>query len=350
MDDYISPEERLAQFGFEEIPITDENAIDLKKANAEARQRKGLFNFTCSNDLMAKEFEPTKWIVPDYVPEGFSVLAGRQKLGKTWLAIDWAVAVATGGMAMGSIPVDPGNVLYVDMENGPRRIQSRIRTLFPHGEPDLSRLDWATDIIPLDQGFIDAAENWRNAVPDPRMLVIDVLQKVKPAGKVSRNSYENDYAAFGDLQAWATKHGIAVVGLHHTRKGGADDPLEALSGSNGLSACADTTLVLDRDANGMSLYVRGRDVEELETALRFDGGLWTLQGDAREVRQSDERARIRAELEQADEPLSPADIQALTGMKGGSIRRLLIKMASDGQVQKVGRGQYAHKDYVVTDT
>ncbi len=76
------------------------------------------------------------------------------------------------------------------------------------------------------------------------------------------------------------------------RKGGADDPLEALSGSNGLSACADTTLVLDRDQNGMTLYVRGRDVEEKETALRHDLGNWMILGEAADVHRTDERKVI----------------------------------------------------------
>jgi RecA-family ATPase len=49
------------------------------------------------------------------VPEGFSVLAGRQKLGKTRLAFDWAVAVAADGAAMGSIMVEQGDVLYLDV-------------------------------------------------------------------------------------------------------------------------------------------------------------------------------------------------------------------------------------------
>jgi hypothetical protein len=50
-----------------------------------------------------------KAIVPAYVYGGFTVLAGRQKLGKTWLAMDWVVAVATGVVAMGSIDCDPGD-------------------------------------------------------------------------------------------------------------------------------------------------------------------------------------------------------------------------------------------------
>ena len=38
--------------------------------------------------------KPIRWIVPGYLAEGLSILAGRQKLGKTWLALDWAIAVA----------------------------------------------------------------------------------------------------------------------------------------------------------------------------------------------------------------------------------------------------------------
>jgi hypothetical protein len=31
-------------------------------------------------------------------------------------------------------------------------------------------------------------------------------------------------------------------------------------------------LVLNRDAKGTTFYGRGRDIEEIETAMRFDGG------------------------------------------------------------------------------
>jgi RecA-family ATPase len=153
----------------------------------------------------------------------------------------------------------------------------------------------------LDGGFITELERWRTSVKDPRFVVIDVLQRIKPAGSMARNSYENDYSAWAELQRWATKHGIAVLGLHHTRKGGADDPLEALSGSNGLSAVADTTLVLDSDQNGKTLYVRGRDVEEKETALIFTAGLWSILGEAADVRRTSERSKILSALLTADE-------------------------------------------------
>lgn len=302
------------------------------------------FHRTGTNQIMVTVYPPIMWIVDGYLPEGFSVLAGRQKLGKTWLAIDWALAVTTGGMAMGSIACEQGNVLFIDMENGHRRIQRRIETLYPddRNRPDLDALEWVTEAPLLNQGFIHALEDWRQSVERPRLVVIDVLQRIKPVGSAARNAYENDYACFEGLQNWATKHGIAVLALHHTRKGGADDPLEALTGSNGLSAVADTTLVLDRDANGMTLYVRGRDVKERDTAILFNGGFWSIQGEASEVRRSDERQAILSVLLTADEVLTPADLVAATGMKRNALDQLLFKMAKDGEIQKVSRGKYIH--------
>ena len=179
--------------------------------------------------------------------------------------------------------------------------------LFPEGRnrPDLSRLEWVSEAPALNKGFIDALEDWRVSVANPRLVVIDVLQRIKPAGNANQNSYESDYSTMAGLQQWATQHGIAVVALHHTKKGGADDPLEALSGSNGLSACADSTLVLDRDQNGTTLYVRGRDVEEKETAMKFTAGFWDIIGEASEVRRTDERSSILEALNiggRTDEP------------------------------------------------
>jgi AAA domain-containing protein len=331
--------------------ILDVSAVPLRPNASTAfdtapiqRRRRVMFQRTNTNVIMATAFDPIKWVIPGYISEGFLVLAGRQKLGKTWLAMDWAIAVATGGMAMGSIACEQGDVLYVDMENGPRRIQGRINTLFPdeRNRPDLTRLEWVIESPQLDAGFIQELERWRQSVSDPRFVVIDVLQRIKPAGSMARNSYENDYSAWAPLQQWATHHGIAVLGLHHTRKGGADDPLEALSGSNGLSACADTTLVLDSDQNGKTLYVRGRDVEEKETALIFTAGLWSVLGEAADVRRTDERSQILSVLLTADEPMNPKEISVATGSTRNSTDQLLYKMAKVSEVEKTGRGLYIH--------
>jgi AAA domain len=165
-------------------------ALDAPVLQPKARRIK--FTRTSTNVIMATKYPPLRAVVPGYLYEGFTVLAGRQKLGKTWLGIDWALAVATGGIAMGSIPCDLGDVLYIDMENGPRRIQGRIRALYPNERerPNLSRLEWVTEAPQLDQGFIGELDRWRASVQNPTLVVIDVLQRIKPAGSVARNSYE----------------------------------------------------------------------------------------------------------------------------------------------------------------
>ena len=67
---------------------------------------------------------------------------------------------------MGSIVCEQGDVLYIDMENGPRRIQGRIQRSLPdeRNRPDLSRLEWVTEAPQLDAGFIDELERWRVSV------------------------------------------------------------------------------------------------------------------------------------------------------------------------------------------
>ena len=214
--------------------------------------------------------------------------------------------------------------------------------LFPDERhlPDLSRLEWVNDAPALNKGFLDALDEWHSSVEIPRLVVVDVLQRVKPAGNANQNAYESDYVALSGLQRWATDHRVAVVCLHHTRKGGADDPLEALSGSNGLSACADTTLVLDRDQNGVTLYVRGRDVEEKESALNFTAGYWSVIGDATEVRRSDERSVIADFLADNPEPITPTDLAAALGWKTNNTKQLLYKMAKNGELVR-SKGRYS---------
>lgn len=172
--------------------------------------------------------------------------------------------------------------------------------------PDIPFAEWrARSYAPGFRGMLDRKKKRFFTTPGAEVRLL---------GKAGQTSYESDYDAMSKLQRWATERSIAVLCLHHTRKGGADDSLEALSGSNGLSACADTTLALDRVGNGITPYVRGRDVEERESAMKFTAGLWTMVRDASSVRRSSERCNILVALEKADEPMSPTEIANVTSL------------------------------------
>src|SRR5262249_36487301 len=59
-------------------------------------------------DLHSMELPEPKWAVDGILPDGLTLLAGKPKLGKSWLALNLALAVAGGGFALGSIPVERG--------------------------------------------------------------------------------------------------------------------------------------------------------------------------------------------------------------------------------------------------
>ena len=112
----------------------------------------------------------------------------------------------------------------------------------------------------------------------------------------------------------------------------------------GLTGAADSVLVLDRDSNGATIYGRGRDIEEIETAVRFDSEKcrWLCLGEASEVRRTDERSEILSVLVDATEPLNPRDIAIQAEMPRNNVDQLLSKMAKAGEIMKARRGLYVH--------
>src|SRR5262245_2173616 len=67
--------------------------------------------------LDRKEFPPLKMIVPGLIPEGLTLLAGRLKLGKSWLTMDLSSSVSFSGYVLGSIKCEGGDVLHLALED-----------------------------------------------------------------------------------------------------------------------------------------------------------------------------------------------------------------------------------------
>src|SRR5689334_12578773 len=76
--------------------------------------------------LRCKEFAPIRYIVPAYIAEGCTLLAGRPKLGKSWLMLEIGLAVSRGGTCLGGIACDQGDVIFLALEDNERRLQRRI--------------------------------------------------------------------------------------------------------------------------------------------------------------------------------------------------------------------------------
>ena len=244
--------------------------------------------------LRDKVFEPLKYIVPGYLVEGATIFAGAPKIGKSWLMLDVGLAVSRGGECLGGIKCEEGDVLYLAYEDNERRLQSRTTKLIGYAKEWPERFDYATEWPRAHAGGLEHIRNWIASKNKPRLIVIDVLARFRSPRQRHQDPYEADYAAISELQTITSKTGIAIVIVHHARKSPAEvDPFERISGTTGQTGGADTGLVLDRDGQGVTLYGRGRDIEEFEVAAEFvDRCRWRVLGPAADVRRSDERGAI----------------------------------------------------------
>jgi hypothetical protein len=251
-------------------------------------------------DLLAREFPPLRYCVEGLIVEGLTLLAGKPKLGKSWLALLLSVAVAAGGYVLGQLRAERGEVLYLALEDGERRLQQRLRAVLGDDAiPDGWHYQTLWPTIEEEHGGLEALQMWLESHPACRLVIIDTLAKIRPRERPNATLYGQDYGALAPLAELARAYHVALVIVHHTRKAGAEDALDAVSGSTGLTAAADAVLVLQR-ARGQgdaTLSVTGRDIEERELALRFDQTTmqWTLIGDAETLRREREQAAKRAD-------------------------------------------------------
>ena len=312
----------------------------------ETPQRLGSRSSWTAKELVEYEFPVLRYAVPGLIAEGLNLLAGAPKLGKSWMALNVAAAVAYGGLALEKIHVDQGECLYLALEDPPRRLQRRLELIL-NGDAPPDGLYFETAWPRLLEGGCELLDEWLQAHPRCRLVVIDVFAKVRGLatnGNVDR--YEADYAAMSSLKTIADRHSVAILVVHHTRKASADDWLDLVSGTQGLAGAADAVLVLSRSRGSADakLAITGRDVEEAEYAMEFDPakGSWLLlEGPALEYELGETRRRIRAHLRE-NGPATPKAIAETLGIDHENVKKACRRMADDDQIQTDGSGIYSY--------
>jgi hypothetical protein len=295
--------------------------------------------------LAGMKFEPLRFVVPGIMPEGLALLAGKPKFGKSFLAMDLAIAVASGGSALGSIRCEAGDVLYCALEDSQRRLHDRLHKMLPYGGIMPSRLFLETNAPRIGDGLVDQLETWLDAHPAARLIILDTWRCIKPESRGNASAYDDDASGLNPLQRLAsTRPGLAVLVIHHTRKMEADDPFDTISGTHGLTGVADTLMVLARHGEVAKLSAQGRDLDSYEKAMsrdRMTGG-WTMTGDASLIGRTSERQRIIDTLRDAPEPMSAQEVADLIEEPYANTRRTLARMAKNQEIGKGARGRYVY--------
>ncbi len=285
-------------------------------------------------ELMAEHLEPPRHVVPGLIQRGLMILAGKPKIGKSWLVLNILLAVASGGLALGRFACERGDVLYLALEDPKYRLQQRARKLLLGAKPPDGFhyfLEWPR----LDQGGLDSMDAWLEAHPAAALVVIDVWKRIKPPPAKGSNAYDSDYDAIILLQKLALKHDVCIVVVHHTNKNPSDDDTDVISGSIGFTGGADGHMVMKLVSGGNAvLRGRGREVEAFDLAIAFDKklALWSVLGESSDVQVSAERRAVIALLEETQRRLRYSEVAQVLNRPIGPLRRLLWSMVKDGQI------------------
>src|SRR5215472_3812508 len=145
-------------------------------------------------ELQTKQFKPVRIILPDLIPEGVTILAGKPKVGKSWFALDVCMAVADSSrFVLGDKRPIHGDVLYLALEDNQRRLKKRIDKIAQGQTRWSDRLQMHTEWKRVDQGGLEDIEEWAKSVKDPRLIWIDTLAKIRPVASRNEPAYTADY-------------------------------------------------------------------------------------------------------------------------------------------------------------
>jgi hypothetical protein len=298
-------------------------------------------------DLLNEDFPELCPVLQGILMPGTVLFAGKPKVGKSLLALYLGISVARGGIALGSIRVEQGDVLYLSLEDHKRRLQKRLKAMMANRDtaPARGTFQFATTWPSIDNGGVEAIEEWLQAHPNAKLVVIDTFVKVRGRPK-TRDVYKGDYDAASPLTTLAAKYPqVCILIIHHcSKRSDAEDFFDRFQNSTGLTAAVEGGMELcrTRGSSDCTLEIAHKDIEiDTKHALRHDPYCgWLLLGDAKAVLLSEERQAVIDLLLDAGKPMHYKAIAADLGKKEGTAKKLVWEMARHHQLIPIGGGHY----------
>lgn len=224
--------------------------------------------------------EGPQWLVEDlWSEEAVGIVSGQPKLGKTWLALDLALSVATGTPALGRYAVPrPGPVLLFAAEDPPRALRSRLEGLCHHRRLSIDSL--AVNLILAASLRLDTSldqERLQETVARyrPKLLILDPFVRLH---RIDENRALEVSGVLAYLRELQRQEHVAILVVHHSRKSSAESSQAGLSlrGSGDFHAWGDAYLYLRKKRTSLELIVEHRNAprtDPVELVLRDDGAV-----------------------------------------------------------------------------
>lgn len=216
--------------------------------------------------LLAKPEPQIEWLIENiWVDKSRGLIAGNPGVGKTWLALDMLISVASGQLCLGKYPVQRGAVLLVEEEASELNLARRLHCLAR--ARGLKSID-LSNLYLLTRQFAkiptDAKELFHLiAGLDIKLIVFDSLRRFHGCDENSSSDMQPVLDSFARLNIMT---GASVVLIHHLAKSSeiSRKPLfERLRGSSDLWAWRDCLIGVEgeEDAEISTCSFQFRDAQ-----------------------------------------------------------------------------------------
>lgn len=198
---------------------------------------------------LAERAEEQRWLVTSlWSEQAVGIIGGEPKCGKSFLALDLAVAVAAGTACLRRFAVpQPGRVLLYAAEDALHIVRRRLEGICAAADVTLAELDIQVITAPILRLDLDADRKSLEetiAKLQPRLLVLDPFVRLH---RIDENASGEVAPLLAYLRELQRRYGLAVILVHHAKKGaGRIRAGQALRGSSEFHAWGDSNLYLRR--------------------------------------------------------------------------------------------------------
>jgi hypothetical protein len=202
-----------------------------------------------------------RWLIDGlWGDQAVGIVGGEPKCCKSFLALDIAIAVASGAPCLRRFPVPrPGRVLLFAAEDALGVVRCRLDGIAAAAGVDLAALDLHVITAPaLRIDTLDDQLRLANTLDAlrPALLILDPFVRLH---RVDENVCSEVAPLLAYLRDLQRRFGLALVVVHHARKGaGRARAGQALRGSSEFHAWTDSSLYLRRSDDALTLTIEHR--------------------------------------------------------------------------------------------
>ena len=301
-------------------------------------------------DLQTSAVSTTPWLIDQlWTAQAVGIIGGTPKSYKTWMALEMAVAVASGSPCLATFAVPSrGPVLLYAAEDSESALRRRLESLTEHHRLHLAYLDIrviTAESLRLDRTTDQERLEATVMLHRPALLILDPLVRLHA---IDENAAGEIAVLLGYLRILQRKTGAAIALVHHARKnvaanGGAG---YSLRGSSDLYAWVDSFLYLRRHHGQLMLSAEHRSASgagplALELANADSGPHLRLAStaNASELGPRDPLPeQILALLAQSSEPRTAESIRSSLQVRNQRLVECLRQLCDQRKVVRLPQG------------